>query len=246
MSIIHDFDVAINSLNKNTKLNLAIDTIRCNFYKNGNAPNLNANKINALKTIAENYGYKWRKLNKKNDDFIKIYKRYHYDKKLDLTNIYTLTDNEKILPIYYANTTNGNRHKSRLEIYALKQYDREKPDYELINKLLSVVNTITSIDLCFDFKEPLNIDKLKKNFNFREYGETSPTVYFDLELYNLVQRFYIYDKQLKDNLKYPLYRIETEIMLNLKRLCNSNIKTLDGKIMAIYDLLEPVISALKN
>lgn len=246
MSIIHDFDDVINSLNKNTKLNLAIDTIRSDFYKNGNAPNLNTNKINALKTIAENYGYKWRKLNKNNDDFIKIYKRYHYDKKLDLTNIYTLTDNEKILPIYYANTTNGNRHKSRLEIYALKQYDREKPDYELINKLLSVVNTITSIDLCFDFKEPLNTDKLKKNFNFREYGETNPTVYFDLELYNLVQRFYIYDKQLKDNLKYPLYRIETEITLNLKRLCNSNIKTLDGKIMAIYGLLEPIISALKN
>lgn len=246
MSIIHDFNDVINSLNKNTKLNLAIDTIRCNFYKNGIAPNLNTNKINALKTVAENYGYKWRKLNKNNDDFIKIYKRYHYDKKLDLTNIYTLTDNEKILPIYYANTTNGNRHKSRLEIYALKQYDREKPDYEFINKLLSIVNTITSIDLCFDFKEPLNTDKLKKNFNFREYGETSPTVYFDLELYNLVQRFYIYDKQLKNNLKYPLYRIETEIMLNLKRLCNSNIKTLDGKIMAIYDLLEPIISALKN
>lgn len=246
MSIIHDFNDVINSLNKNTKLNLAIDTIRCNFYKNGIARNLNTNKINALKTVAENYGYKWRKLNKNNDDFIKIYKRYHYDKKLDLTNIYTLTDNEKILPIYYANTTNGNRHKSRLEIYALKQYDREKPDYEFINKLLSIVNTITSIDLCFDFKEPLNTDKLKEIFNFREYGETNPTVYFDLELYDLVQRFYIYDKQLKNNLKYPLYRIETEIMLNLKRLCDRNIKTSGGKIMAIYDLLEPIISALKN
>ena len=173
---------------------IAIDTIRASFLKN-RITHKHYTKIELLKSIAKNYGLKWRKMQDTKE--IKISNRYEFQG-LKITELYELEN----LSIFYAATKAPNecRQRAVIEFYGLKQYHKLAPPFDLVAELLSAVNNVSSIDLCFDRPEPFNLDA------FEIVGSGS-TAYIKTEM-TALERVYFYDKAKKNNLNLPLYRVE--------------------------------------
>lgn len=173
---------------------LKIDTIRASFFKNAIAQK-HFSKLDILKSIAKNHGLKWRKMQDKKE--IKIASRYEF-RGLKIINIYELEG----MSIFYATTKSLNNcdKKAVIEFYGLRQYHKPTPPFDLIAELLSAVNNVSSIDLCFDSQKPFNLEA----FEIQTYQNTH---YIKNEL-GVLERVYFYDKALKNNLNLPLYRVE--------------------------------------
>ena len=174
--------------------NIHIDTIRASFFKNA-VTKKRFSKMELLKSIAKNHGLKWRKMRDAKE--IKIMGRYEF-RGLKIINIYELED----LSIFYATTKSPNRcdKKAVIEFYGLKQYHKPAPSLDLIAELLDAVNNVSSIDLCYDSCAPINLDA----FEIIRHGNTA---YVKAE-FGALQRIYFYDKALKNDLGFPLYRAE--------------------------------------
>ena len=174
--------------------NIAIDTIRASFLKN-RITRKHYTKIELLKSIAKAHGLKWRKMQDTKE--IKISNRYEF-RGLKITELYELEN----LSIFYATTKAPNecRQRAVIEFYGLKQYHKPAPPFDLVAELLSAVNNVSSIDLCFDRPEPFNLDVFDKI----QIGDTT---YLKTEL-TALERVYFYDKAKKNNLNLPLYRAE--------------------------------------
>ena len=173
---------------------IAIDTIRASFLKN-RITRKHYTKIELLKSIAKAHGLKWRKMQDTKE--IKISNRYEF-RGLKITELYELEN----LSIFYAATKAPNecRQRAVIEFYGLKQYHKLAPPFELVAELLSAVNNVSSIDLCFDRPEPFNLDVFDK-------AQIGDTTYLKTEL-TALERVYFYDKAKKNNLNLPLYRAE--------------------------------------
>lgn len=173
---------------------IAIDTIRASFLKN-RITRKHYTKIELLKSIAKAHGLKWRKMQDTKE--IKISNRYEF-RGLKITELYELEN----LSIFYATTKapNGCRQRAVIEFYGLKQYHKPAPPFDLVAELLSAVNNVSSIDLCFDRPEPFNLDVFDK-------AQIGDTTYLKTEL-TALERVYFYDKAKKNNLNLPLYRAE--------------------------------------
>lgn len=174
--------------------NIHIDTIRASFFKN-RVTKKHHTKIELLKSIAKNHGLKWRKMQDAKE--IKIAGRYEF-RGLKITDFYELED----LSIFYATTKAPNdcRHKAVIEFYGLRQYHKPAPPLDLIAELLDAINNVSSIDLCYDSHTPFNLDA----FKIIRYGSTA---YVKAE-FGVLQRIYFYDKALKNDLGFSLYRAE--------------------------------------
>ncbi|EEV16389.1 hypothetical protein CAMGR0001_2088 [Campylobacter gracilis RM3268] len=174
--------------------NIHIDTIRASFFKN-RVTKKHHTKIGLLKSIAKNHGLKWRKMQDTKE--IKIAGRYEF-RGLKIINIYELED----LSIFYATTKSLNScdKKAIIEFYGLRQYHKPAPPLDLIAELLDAINNVSSIDLCYDSHTPFNLDA----FKIIKYGSTA---YVKAE-FGTLQRIYFYDKALKNDLSFSLYRAE--------------------------------------
>lgn len=174
--------------------NIHIDTIRASFFKNA-VTKKRFSKMGLLKSIAKNHGLKWRKMQDVKE--IKITGRYEF-RGLKIINIYELEN----LSIFYATTKspNSSDKKAVIEFYGLRQYHKPAPPLDLIAELLDAVNNVSSIDLCYDSCAPFNLDA----FEIIRHGNTA---YVKAE-FGALQRIYFYDKALKNDLGFPLYRAE--------------------------------------
>lgn len=174
--------------------NIHIDTIRASFFKNA-ITKKRFSKIELLKSIAKAHGLKWRKMQDTKE--IKIAGRYEF-RGLKITDLYELEN----LSIFYATTKAPNdcRQKAIIEFYGLRQYHKPAPLPHLIAELLDAINNVSSIDLCYDSHTPFNLDA----FKIIRYGSTA---YVKAE-FGTLQRIYFYDKALKNELGFPLYRAE--------------------------------------
>ena len=200
MNILHEIENYINEFNQNTGMSFAYDTIRISFRKRY--------KLERLKEIGT-----WKKLHK-NDKKI----RSRLTAK-EATSAYKLLDQN----IYYYNQPTPPKYdQAVMVIYGMKQYHKEPPDRELINKIMEILKDVSDIDICLDVDYLPNFDLLAKCYNLKPYkhkGTPTDTYYIFKTDIPMIEKVCIYDKAYKNNLEGILWRLEATITIpNSKNL----------------------------
>ncbi|MDR2099714.1 MAG: hypothetical protein LBP40_02650 [Campylobacteraceae bacterium] len=187
----------LNQFNLQNQISLNIDTLRITFSRQY--------KLDSLKAIGE-----WVKLKKIDELYHKAIKR-HTTK--ELSSAYRLKDED----IFYFNLSDYPKYrKSMLVIFGITQPHKE-PNHQLIDKLISLFKTITSIDICYDTPYKPNLANLEKHYRITRYKDTD-TYYVNDTGYPMLDRIVIYNKQSKNKLASPLFRIEATMSVNPKYL----------------------------
>ena len=210
MNILTELENFINEFNQNNNEGFAIDTIRVEYSKQHKKENLiqlgNWNKINS------------------NDSKIvaKLKKRLTAE---EVTSVYQL---EKHNIYYYNSSTPPNYNKATMVIFAMKQYHKDPPPYNIINSILNILVFGTSkvsvnLDICKDYDYKPNIAELGKRFTLRpfitKYGLVTDTSYINTPEITMIEKIVIYNKQLKNNLNRVVWRVEAKIIIpNIKIL----------------------------
>ncbi|MDR1614246.1 MAG: hypothetical protein LBS26_01615 [Campylobacteraceae bacterium] len=177
--------------NLDQQIKLAIDTLRFEYSKQ-----YKREKVNQLG--------QWIKLTKGHSLCSKLAKRLT---KKELTSVYRL-ENENI---YFYNYSNPPKYRdAMLVIFGISQPDKE-PNHDLIRKVTSFL-PITSLDICLDTPSEPNLDALSKHFALTRYKDTN-TYYINQTGYPSLDKITIYNKQSKNRLSYPLWRIEATITI---------------------------------
>lgn len=197
LQILEDY---IKEFNKNNDINFEIDTIRIDFSKRYKKEHLD--KLG-----------RWRKINPKDKTILAKLKRRLTDD--EVTSAYQL---EKY-NIYYYNS-NKDKPKYRLAtmvIFGLSQYEADMSKktnipHQIVSKILSILKDVSNIDLCLDsMKKPL-FENIRRFFYLDRY-KNSNTYYINDTGVLMLDKICIYDKALKNNLPYPLWRIEATISI---------------------------------
>lgn len=204
MNILSELEEFINEFNQNNDEDFAIDSIRVEFQKQ--------HKKEKLKQLGN-----WHKIHAQDKKIMaKLKKRLTDD---EVTTAYQL-ERENIY--YYNSSTPPKYNKATLVIFGMKQYHKSPPPYELINSLLNILSFGTSkinmnIDICSDTKDRPNIDALKRFFNLKQYitkeGVFTDTHYINRPEINMIEKIIIYNKQVKNNLAYMVWRIEAKVII---------------------------------
>lgn len=201
----------ITEFNKNNEIELSIDTIRITFSKE--------HKLNKLQVLG-----KWHKLDKSNENI-----KRKLNKRLDINEVTTVYQykNENI---YFYNSNKDKKYKKAIMvIYGLKQYHKEPPNKKLVEKIVNILTYKTSknecnIDVCCDLTQAPFMEKLEQQYQVKKY--TNPSTKKPTETYYInntgilmIDKICFYNKAFKNNLDYPMYRIEATISIaNLKAL----------------------------
>lgn len=209
MNILHELEDFINEFNQNNNEDFAIDTIRIEFQKQ--------HKLESLKSIG-----RWNKINAKDKKIMsKLKKRLTVD---EITTAYQL-ERENIY--YYNSSTPPKYNQATLVIFGMKQYHKDPPPYELTNRLLNILSFGTSkismnIDICSDTKHRPNIEALKRFFDLKQYitknGVFTDTHYINRPDIPMIEKIIIYNKQVKNNLAFIVWRIEAKVIIPNFRL----------------------------
>lgn len=204
MNILQELENFINEFNQNNDENFAIDSIRIEFQKQ--------HKIEKLKSIGL-----WKKINAHDRKIMsKLKKRLTAD---EVTTAYQL-EHENIY--YYNSSTPPKYNQATLVIFGIKQYHKEPPSNELINRLLNILSFGTckinmNIDICSDTKDRPNIDALKRFFSLKQCvlsnGVVTDTHYINRPEINMIEKIIIYNKQVKNNLSFMVWRIEAKVII---------------------------------
>ncbi len=204
MNILQELEDFINEFNQNNDEDFAIDSIRIQFQKQ--------HKIEKLKSIGM-----WKKINVRDKRIMsKLKKRLTAD---EVTTAYQL-ERENIY--YYNSSTPPKYNKATLVIFGMKQYHKEPPPYELINRLLNILSFGTckidmNIDICSDTKERPSIETLKRFFDLKQYitksGVFTDTYYINRPEISMIEKIIIYNKQVKNNLDFLVWRIEAKVII---------------------------------
>lgn len=210
MDALQEVEDYINTFNKENNINFAIDSIRVKFKKRS--------KIDKLKSLGE-----WDKLNK-NDR--KIMLRLT---DAQVTSAYKLRGQN----IYYYNLSTPPKYDDAiLVIYGMKQYHKPPPSKELVTKIVSILKTISNIDLCLDVDYVPNFDLIAQCYNLDRCilkgGKVTNTYYCNKTDITMIDKIAIYDKAYKNDLNGVLWRIEATMAI-------PNIKIL---ALPLYDLKE--------
>lgn len=100
-------------------------------------------------------------------------------------------------------------------IFGMKQYHKEPPPHQIVNKIVSILKNISNVDICFDSSDKPNINKLSEFFKLTRYvtkdGVFTDTYYINDTNILMIEKITIYDKAYKNELKYSLWRIEALI-----------------------------------
>ena len=156
MNILSELEDFINEFNQNNDEDFAIDTIRIEFQKQ--------HKLNSINSLGN-----WHKIHAQDKKIMaKLKKRLTDD---EVTTAYQL---EKHNIYYYNSSTPPKYNKATLVIFGMKQYHKQPPPYEIINRLVNILSFGTSkidmnIDICSDTKHRPNIEAIKRFFDLKRY-----------------------------------------------------------------------------
>lgn len=207
MNVLQELESFINEFNQKNDEDFQIDTIRIDFDKQYKKEKL------------EQLG-KWKKINKNNQTIMsKLKKRLTYE---EITTALQFEEHN----IYYFNKKDDSKkyRKATMIIFGLKQYHNQQPNFILINKIVSILKNINSIDLCLDMEKIPNLVALTKVFDMKQYFNKSSKFYGDTYYINdtgvlMLDKVTIYNKALKNALEGVLWRIEATISIpNIKYL----------------------------
>jgi hypothetical protein len=191
--LLIDLTNYLNDYYKNKAL-WNIDTIRVEFSKQ--------HKLHPLKKLG-----KWTKITQSSKISTKLKNRL---KKKEFIKAYRLDDKN----IFYGNVQDKQSRKAILEIFAIHQYNQngslKKYDFDEVDKILAILKNITSIDICFDTMDKPNIDNLKSKLKTKEFMTTH---YINEPDILTVDKICIYDKEAKNELHIPLYRVEATLAI---------------------------------
>lgn len=204
MNILAELEEFINEFNQNNDEDFAIDSIRIEYQKQ--------HKQEKLMQLGA-----WHKINANDKKIMaKLKKRLTDD---EVTTAYQL---EKHNIYYYNSSTPPKYNKATLVIFGMKQYHKEPPPYEIINRLLNILSFGTSkinmnIDICSDTTDRPDIDALKRFFDLKQYitkeGVFTDTHYINRPEINMIEKIIIYNKQVKNNLAFMVWRIEAKAII---------------------------------
>ncbi len=106
-------------------------------------------------------------------------------------------------------------------IFGMKQYHKDPPPRELIKNLLNMLVYGTSkvsvnIDVCSDTDIKPHIQKLKQYFILKQYVEPktktpTETYYINNPNITMLEKLVIYNKRIKNNPSFNVWRIEALI-----------------------------------
>ncbi len=201
-----DIEEFINDFNNSNNAEFAIDTIRIKFSKQ--------HKLSSLKELG-----KWAKLQKNSNILHKLKKRLTDN---EVTTAYRLEKHN----IYYFNKrdTGTNKYRSaELVIFGMKQYHKDPPPRELISKILSILKDVSNIDVCLDIPYKPDMSKIEELFKVTPYitsdGVVTDTNYINNPEITMIEKIVIYNKQIKNNLGFKMWRIEAKVLVpNIKLL----------------------------
>jgi len=227
MNILQELENFINEFNLNNNESFAIDTIRIEYSKQHKKEN--------LKQLGN-----WNKINSNDSKIVaKLKKRLTAD---EVTSVYQL---EKHNIYYYNSSTPPKYNKATMVIFAIKQYHKDPPPYNIINSILNILVFGTSkvsvnLDVCKDFPYKPNLAELSKRFKLTpfitKYGLVTDTSYINNTEITMIDKIVIYNKQLKNNLNRTVWRVEAKIII-------PNVKLLS---LPLYEFKNEVIDLLTN
>lgn len=205
MNVLQELEDFINEFNQLNDIDFEIDSIRIEFSKQY--------KLEKLKEVGN-----WSKVQKNSNILQKLKKRLAVE---EVTSAYRLEKHN----IYYYNKKDDTKkyRNAEMVIFGIKQYHKEPPPRNLINKILSILKDVSNIDICFDMKRKPNLEVLRNQFYLKQFitkdGVPTDTYYINQTFNDMIEKFTIYDKAYKNTLKGILYRIEAKILIpNIKVL----------------------------
>jgi hypothetical protein len=186
---------------KEFELDFKIDTLRIDFIK--------SSKKSKLDSIGS-----WNKIKPTHQLFLKLKRRYEAE---ELTTVYQLENYN----IYYFNSKKKNYNFATLVMFGLFQYHKAPPPAEIINSILSIMQSsvkrgrnLLNIDICYDTKAIPNIEALKKYYYLTDYKKQGNSFYINDTKILSMDRVCIYNKALKNRLEVgTLWRIEATISI---------------------------------
>ena len=226
MNILAELEDFINEFNKNNDVDFAIDTIRIEYSKKHK------------KTKLDNLGV-WKKINANDRNILaKLKKRLTLD---EITTAYQL-ENYNIY--YYNSSTPPKYNKATMVIFAMKQYHKDPPPRSIIKNILNILVFGTSkvsvnLDVCLDFPYEPKLKEIKKQFDLVPYyfkGYKTNTSYINDPQITMIEKIVIYNKQIKNNLSFIVWRVEAKIPI-------PNIRLL---ALPLYEFKTEVIDLMKN
>jgi len=210
LNVVTELETSINEFNQKYQENFAIDTIRISYSKQ------------YKKVKLDNLG-KWKKLNANDNRILnKLKKRLTVD---EITSAYQLENYN----IYYYNSAIAPKYnQATMVIFGLKQYHKEAPPQHLIESILNILVFGTSkvninIDICKDFFYKPNIEALNNFYHLTPFitknGLITDTRYINNPEITMIEKVIIYNKQVKNNLSFKVWRAEAKVLIpNIKLL----------------------------
>ena len=207
MDILAEIEDFINEFNQTYDENYDIDSIRIDFDKQHKKEHL------------EDLG-NWKKINKNDTKILaKLKKRLIVD---EVTTAYQLENHN----IYYYNkkdTANRNKkyRKATMVIFGMKQYHKAPPPYNIIKSIFNMLvygnsKVAINIDVCSDTPTKPNLKELEKHFYLKQYIEPKTRTPTDTHYINypnilMIEKLIIYNKKVKNDLGFNVWRIEALI-----------------------------------
>lgn len=201
MNILAEIEKLINEFNLTNNENLDVDSIRIEFSKQY--------KLEQLQEVGN-----WKKINKNDKRIIdKLKRRLDTD---EITSVYQLEQHN----IYYYNS-NKDKPKYRkavMVIFGLKQYHKSPAPQHIVRMILSILKNVSSLDICKDFLYKPSLQQIKQHFYLKRYVEPrtrtpTETYYINNTGLSMIEKFTIYNKQIKNNLNFTCWRIEALITI---------------------------------
>ena len=162
MSILLNLENYLQQFN----FDFQIDTIRIDFLK--------SSKKSKLDSIG-----RWNKIKPNHQLFLKLQRRYEAK---EITTVHQLENYN----IYYFNNKKKDYKFATLIIFGLFQYQKAPPPAEIINSILSIMQTsvkrgrnLLNIDICYDMKSIPNIAALKQFYYLTDYRNQGSTFYIN-------------------------------------------------------------------
>ena len=224
MSILTELEIFINEAS-NIYEEFNIDTIRVEYSKQ--------HKKSKLDDLG-----RWKKINANDRKILEqLKKNLTVDK---VTSAYQL-DNHNIY--YYNSSIPPKYNKATMVIFSLKQYHKEPPPRELIDNILNILTFGTSklsinIDVCIDLSCEPNLDKLKYHYNVEPCyfkGHKTDTSYINEPNITMVDKIVFYNKQFKNDLDFPLWRVEAKIEIPNRKIISLPLYEFQELINLIRD-----------
>ncbi len=185
---------------KEFELDFKIDTLRIDFIK--------SSKKDRLNSIGN-----WNKIKPNHQLFLKLKRRYENE---ELTTVYQLESYN----IYYYNSRKKDYKFATLVIFGLRQFHKPPPPAEIINSILSIMQSsvkrgrnLLNIDICYDIKAIPDIEALKKLYYLTDYKKQGNSFYINDTNILMLDRICIYNKALKNKLDGILWRVEATISI---------------------------------